>query len=560
VAGNRNASELVFAALGGIGEIGMNCYLYGHGPATGRRWLMVDLGVTFAGADDPGVDVILPDVRFIEEQRQSLEAIVLTHAHEDHFGALLDLWPRLKVPVYATPFSAALLKAKASENGIKLDIPLRIVPIKSRFKAGPFDIELVSMTHSIPESNGLIIRTDTGRVFHTGDWKFETNATPAGGETDVAAIKALAAEGLDAIVCDSTNALRAGFSPGEADVAKSLTEIIRKARHRVVVTTFASNVARIQTVANAAATAGRELVVIGRAMHRVIQAAIETGYLPEGFKYLDQRDFGYFDRKHIVALATGSQGEPRAAVARIADDTHPDVSLSEGDIVIFSSRNIPGNEVAISRTQNGLAELGCEIITDGDALVHATGHPRREELKRMYGFCKPRAAIPMHGEPRHLEANEAIARGEGVREIVSARNGDVVRIAPGPATIIDDVPVGRLHRDGRIVILAAEGPVRERRRLAFSGIAVVSLVVSGRGELVADPQVVLDGMPDLVADGESLADLVLDAVGGALASIPKPQRKNFDTLKEAARRAARGAIERAWGKKPICKVILTHVR
>ncbi|KAB2849316.1 MAG: ribonuclease J [Hyphomicrobiaceae bacterium] len=537
----------------------MNAYLYGYGPERGRRWLLVDVGVTFAGAEDPGVDVILPDLRFIEEQRQSLAAIVLTHAHEDHFGAVLDLWPRLKVPVYATPFCAALLKAKASENGIAVELPLRIVPLKSRFKVGPFDVELVSMTHSIPESNGLVIRTDAGRVFHTGDWKFENNPTPQGGETDIDAIKALASEGLDAIVCDSTNALRPGFSPGEVDVARTLVEIIKTARHRVVVTTFASNVARIKTVADAAAAAGRELVVIGRAMHRVIRAAMETGYLPEGLKYLDQRDFGYLDRRHVVALATGSQGEPRAAIARIAEDTHPDVSLSEGDIVIFSSRNIPGNELAISRTQNGLAEIGCEIITDGDALVHATGHPRREELKRMYGLCKPRAAIPMHGEPRHLEANEAIARGEGVREIVSARNGDVVRIAPGPAEIIDDVPVGRLHRDGRLVVPANEGPVRARRKLAFSGIAVVSLVVSPRGELLADPKVVLDGMPDLDADGESLADQVLEAVGGALASIPKPQRKNSDTLQEAARRAARAAIERAWGKKPICKVILTRV-
>ena len=555
---NSKTPEFVFLPLGGAGEIGMNVYLYGHGPAATRKWIMVDLGITFPGEFEPGVDVVLPDLSFIEEQRANLLGLVLTHAHEDHIGAVPELWPRLQVPIYATPFTAAMLKAKVAEqrNGTKL--PITEIPVGGRFTLGPFDLEYIHMAHSIPESNGLAIRTDLARVFHTGDWKLDPKPV-LGPRTDDKAIKAFAAEGLDAVVCDSTNALREGFSPSETEVSAKLAEIIKGASGRVIVTTFASNLGRIRSVAEATHAAGRTLVVIGRAMHRVIQVGIETGYLPKGFRYADQREFGYLERDNVVALVTGSQGEPRAAMARIAEGAHPDVSLTRGDLVIFSSRNIPGNELAIGDIQNDLAEMGCRIITDSDQLVHVTGHPRRDELRRMYGWCTPRASIPMHGEARHLEEHGALARGCGVPEVVAARNGTLVRIAPGPAEIIDDIAVGRVFRDGKLIVSAGDGPVRERRKLSFAGIVVVSLVVSSKGDLVADPQIVLDGVAKEDKDGELVEDLVFDAVTGAVESIPKARRKDLPVLQEAARRAARSACDQATGKKPICKVMLTVV-
>ncbi|HRN85046.1 MAG TPA: ribonuclease J, partial [Hyphomicrobium sp.] len=382
----RQEDELVFLALGGLGEIGMNAYLYGIGPPDARKWLMVDLGITFPeGEDDPGIDVIFPDLRFIEEERGALAGLVITHAHEDHIGAVIELWPRLGVPVYATPFTAGMLKAKLAEFGGRLQIPIREIPLNGRFDVGPFDIELVEMSHSIPESSALAIRTPLGLVLHTGDWK--NDPTPLiGGKPDAARLTALGDEGVLAVMGDSTNATREGRSPSERDVAKTLTEIVKAAPHRVAVTTFASNVARIKAVADAARAAGRELVVAGRAMHRAISVAIDTGYLPEGFRYLDQQRFSELKRSDVVCLCTGSQGEPRAAMARMAENEHPEIGLDRGDLVIFSSRTIPGNEKAVGYIQNSLVRMGVNVLTDSDALVHVTGHPRRDELRELYAW------------------------------------------------------------------------------------------------------------------------------------------------------------------------------
>jgi ribonuclease J len=550
--------ELVFLGLGGLGEIGMNSYLYGIGPPDQRTWLMVDLGITFPeGEFDPGIDVILPDLRFIEAERSALAGIVITHAHEDHIGAVIDLWPRLKVPVYATPFTAGMLKSKLAEYGARLEIPIVEVPLGGRFDVGPFNVELVTLTHSIPEMSALVIRTELGLVFHTGDWKFD--ATPTiGGPADEEKLKALGEEGVLALIGDSTNAMREGRSPSEADVAKSLADIVKAAKGRVAVTTFASNVARIRAVSHAARAAGRTLVVAGRALHRVIEVAIDTGYLPQGFSYLDQQEFSSLPRDKIVCLCTGSQGEPRAAMARVADNDHPDISLDKGDLAIFSSRTIPGNEKAVERIQNSLVRMGCELLTDSDALVHVTGHPRREELKQMYAWMRPKIVVPMHGEARHLKAHGDLAKAAGA-EVQPAFNGEIVRLAPGPVRIVDDAPVGRLFRDGYLIVPSDEGPVRERRKLASVGIVAVALVVSRRGELLAEPQVVLDGVPGEAADGEPMAEIVLGAVEGTLRSIPPPRRRDLDVLAEAVRRAVRGAVADAWGKKPIAKVLLSVV-
>ncbi|MGE0024907.1 MAG: ribonuclease J, partial [Hyphomicrobium sp.] len=492
---SRDEDELVFLALGGLGEIGMNAYLYGIGPPDARKWLMVDLGITFPeGEDDPGVDVIFPDLRFIEEEKSTLAGIVITHAHEDHIGAVIDLWSRLGVPVYATPFTAGMLKAKLAEYGARLAIPVREVPLNGRVNVGPFDVEFIEMSHSIPESSALAIRTPHGLVLHTGDWKLDP--TPIiGGTPDTARLAALGEEGVLALVGDSTNAMREGRSPSERDVAGTLADLIRNAPHRVAVTTFASNVSRVKAVADAARAAGRELVVAGRALHRVIEVAIDTGYLPQGFRYVDQQQFGEIKRSKVVCICTGSQGEPRAAMARIADNEHPDISLDKGDIAIFSSRTIPGNERAVGWIQNSLVRMGVEVITDGEGLVHVTGHPRRDELRQLYAWTRPRIAIPMHGEARHLKAHAELARASGVPEVQVAYNGEMVRLAPGPVRIIDDAPVGRLFRDGNLVVPSGEGPVRERRKLAMVGIVVVALALTRRGDLAADPGVVLDGIP-----------------------------------------------------------------
>jgi ribonuclease J len=550
--------ELVFVGLGGLGEIGMNLYLYGYGPPDARKWLMVDCGITFPeGEFDPGIDVILPDVRFIEENRGDLVGILITHAHEDHIGAVIELWPRLKAPVYATPFTAGMLRAKLAEWGGDLQIPINVVELDSRFKLGPFDVELLTLAHSIPEMSAVALRTPQGLVFHTGDFKFD--ATPViGTRLDETRLKRLGEEGVQALIIDSTNAFREGASPSEQDVAKSLAEIIAKAKTRVAVTTFSSNVARIKAVAEAARAANRQVVVAGRALHRVIEVAVDTGYLPQGFRFLDQDQFKTLQRRDIVLLCTGSQGEPRAALARIAEEEHPEISFDKGDIVIFSSRTIPGNEKAVGRIQNNLARAGCDILTDNEALVHVSGHPRRDELRRMYSLLRPKVVVPMHGEARHLKAQAQLAREQGAETVFTVQDGEIVRLAPDPA-VIDDAPVARLFRDGRLLVPEADGPVRARRKLAAVGIVMVSLCLSRRGELMADPLAELDGVPTETGDGEDMLDVVLDAVDGTWRSLPGPGRKSPDLVSEAVRRAVRSAVAQVWGKKPICKVLVNVV-
>ena len=356
-----NTQELVFLPLGGVGEIGMNLYLYGLGSGSDRQWLMVDLGITFPGEREPGVDVIMPDIRFIEEERENLAGIILTHAHEDHFGAVIDLWPRLGVPIYATAFTAGLLKAKIAEWGHNINLPIRTVKQGARFDIGPFDVELVDMTHSIPEPNALVIRTEAGTALHTGDWKLDRDPV-VGKLTDEKRLKELGEEGVDVMICDSTNVLREGSSPTEGEIATSLTELIGKAEGRVAVTTFASNVARIKSVGAAAKATERRLLVAGRALNRIINVAIESGHLPQNFKYYGPDDYGYLPRREVLLLCTGSQGENRAALARIANDEHRSIHLAKGDTVIFSSRTIPGNEKSVGFVQNALADLGVEII------------------------------------------------------------------------------------------------------------------------------------------------------------------------------------------------------
>jgi len=550
--------ELVFAPLGGVGEIGMNLSIYGLGDEGRRTWLAVDLGVSFAAEEHlPGVDLILPDVRYLVEERNNIAGLVLTHAHEDHFGALLDLWPRLKVPVYATPFSAALLEAKCADETGAPKIPVNVVALGSRFNVGPFDIELVTMAHSIPESNALIIRTSAGTVLHTGDWKIDP--TPLLGDpTDEKKLRALGKEGCLAVVGDSTNAVREGRSPSEADVAKTIAELVKNARGRVAVTTFASNVARLRAVAEAAMAADREVVVIGRAMERIVQIARETGYLEgvQDFRSVDA--YGYLPPKKVVALCTGSQGEPRAALSRIAEEQHPDVTFSAGDRVIYSARTIPGNEKAVGRVINLLIEQGVEVITDRTHLVHVSGHPRRAELEDLIGWVKPKILIPVHGEALHLHEHATLARRCGVRDVVRCRNGDLVQLSP-QVRIIDEVPAGRIYKDGTLLVETDARTIFERRRLGFAGAISVALSITDRGDMAEGPSLDLIGIPERDREGRSMHEIVHDTLIQTFDSLPRGLRRDPDSIAVALRRAVRAAVAERWGKKPMCHVHILPV-
>jgi len=550
-------AELVFCPLGGVGEIGMNLALYGYGPPDRRTWIMVDCGVTFPGLELPGVDLVLPDIRFIEEQAGDLAGIVITHAHEDHYGALLELWPRLKCPVWMTPFTAGLLEAKRAGEATAPEVPVTIFRAGDVFTVGPFSIEAVAVSHSIPEPVSLAITTPLGTVVHTGDWKIDA-APVLGPQTNEERFRELGKKGVLALICDSTNALREGISPSEQAVGEGLREIIEKAPARVAVTTFSSHVGRIRAVAEAARDAGRQVLVLGRSLQRVIEVAEELGYLEGLPPFLSEEDFGYIPRENAVILCTGSQGEPRAALAKLARDEMRNVALSPGDTVVYSSRVIPGNEKAILATKNLLIEKGIRVVEDGDALVHVSGHPRRNELKQMYDWVKPQILVPVHGEAAHLVAQGSLAAMAGIPEVPHVRNGDLLRLAPGPAEIIDQVPFGRIYKDGKVIGTDEEVGVRDRRRLSFAGHVAVNVVLDERFELAGEPDMVAIGLPKTDGAGELFEDIMMEAAVSAVHSIPRANRRDLDLVGEAVRRAVRSAAAEAWGKKPIVTVFVTR--
>lgn len=548
--------ELVFAPLGGVGEIGMNLSIYGLGNRHQRAWLAVDLGVSFGDEEHlPGIDLIMPDISFLEKERKNLMGLVLTHAHEDHFGAIIDLWPKLKCPIYATRFSAALFEAKCAAERNAPEIPVTVVPSGGRVDIGPFNVEFIPVAHSIPEAHALAIHTEAGIVLHTGDWKIDPTP-PLGAPTDEKRLRELGEQGVLALIGDSTNAVRDGRSPSEAEVARTIIELVKSAKGRVAVTTFASNVARIKAVADAAKAADREVVVVGRAMERVVQVARETGYLDGVQNFRSPEVYGHLPQDKVLALCTGSQGESRAALARIANDDHPEITLNRGDSVIFSSRTIPGNEKAVSSIVNNLVLQGIEIITDRDALVHVSGHPRREELRDLISWVKPQLLIPVHGEALHLHEHAKLARAAGVPRVLVCRDGDLVKLGPGDPGIVGEVPFGRLYKDGTILEDSKSRAVVERRRMAFSGCAFVAIAMTGQGELADDPEVDLVGIPEKNRAGELFDDIVFDAVMSTIEGLPKARRRDPDALGESVRRAVRAVINEHWGKKPPC---LVHV-
>jgi len=548
--------ELVFVPLGGVGEIGMNFALYGFGPANAREWIIVDVGVTFPDASLPGVDLVLPDISFIEGQLDRLRGIIITHAHEDHYGALHELWPRLKAPLWMSPFAAGLLEAKRQGEADAPKIPVNVYKAGDTFEVGPFKIEAIPVTHSIPEPLSLAITSPLGTVVHTGDWKLDP-APEIGPMTDEARFRAIGDAGVVALVCDSTNAMREGESPSEKEVGVGLRGVIEKAAGRVAVTTFSSNVGRVRSIAEAARDAGRQVLVLGRSLKRMINVATELGYMEGITGFISEEDYGFIPRENLVIICTGSQGEARAALAKLARDEMKTVALSPGDTVVFSSRTIPGNEKAILEIKNQLIEQGIKIIEDGDALVHVSGHPRRNELRKMYEWTRPRIGIPVHGEAAHLVAQGSLMAQSGIPEVAQVRNGDMIRLAPGAAEIIEKVPFGRIYKDGWLVGTDETMGIKERRKLSFAGHVAVNVVLDERYEMAGDPDIVAVGVAKVDGRGEDVEELMLDAAIGAIDSIPRQRRKDLDLVQEAVRRAVRSSANEIWGKKPLVTVFVT---
>jgi ribonuclease J len=556
----RPTDELVFLPLGGSGEIGMNLNAYGYGPPDDRKWIIVDIGVTFGGPEQPGIDVILPDPTYLADRREDIIAIVLTHAHEDHIGAIAHLWPRLRAPVYATPFTAYLVREKLREKGLDAKVPMTVVPLEGRIELGPFDIKLITLTHSIPEPNGLAIRTPLGTVWHTGDWKIDPDPQ-IGAATDEQSLREMGEDGVLAMVCDSTNVFVEGEAGSEADVRASLAELIASKRGKVAVTAFASNVARVESVILAGRTAGREICLVGRSMHRIVGAAKSVGLLANAPTFLSEDEAGHLDPQHVLYLCTGSQGEPRAALSRIASGAHRHVTLGEGDSVVFSSRVIPGNETAIFALYNQLEARGVEVITDKQWPVHVSGHPARDELRQMYRWARPRIAVPVHGERRHILEHAKLALELQTPQAVTPANGDLIRLAPGPAETIDEVPAGRLYLDGSVTIDADDDALRDRRRMAAEGQVVVTMAVGAKKHaIVSGPEVRVRGLSAADEDDlETALDEIARAAEAAYNRLSAADRADVEAAEEAVVKAVRRAAERTWGKRPLVEAVILEV-
>ncbi|CAA7612386.1 ribonuclease J [Magnetospirillum sp. SS-4] len=545
--------ELYFLPLGGVGEIGMNLALYG----CEGKWLMVDLGVSFGDESMPMVDVVMADPAWIAERADKLVGLVLTHGHEDHLGAVQYLWPRLKCPVWATPFAASILKAKLHETGLHTQVPVTVVPAGSRFQVGPFAVETIGMTHSIPEATTLVIRTSAGTVVHTGDWKFDPDPL-LGPPADKGALRRAGKDGVLAVVGDSTNVFSRGHAGSESEVRASLIGLLARYDGRIAVSCFATNAARLESIAIAAQANDRHAALVGRSLWRIDKAARENGYLSDLPPFLTDHDAAYLPNDKVVYICTGSQGEPRAALARIAAGDHPHVTLGKGDVTIFSSRIIPGNEKEIFRLQNDLVRLGVEVVTEKDEFVHVSGHPGREEMEELYHLLRPRVAVPVHGEARHLQEHARLARACGVAETVEISDGAMLRLAPGPVEVVEHVPTGRLCVDGpRLVRLDSE-ILRNRRRMVFNGSAVVTVVLDKAGTLLGAPQLTALGLLDAGHEAEE-HEAVVQAVKDAIAQLPSKARRDDSQVREAARLAVRRSLRDSHGKKPITDIHLVRV-
>lgn len=541
--------DLAFLPLGGTGEIGMNLNLY----RLGDTWLAIDCGIGFSGNDTPEAEILVPDPAFIVERKDSLAGLVITHAHEDHIGAVAHMWPMLECPVYVTPFAAAVLRRKLAEARLN-DVPIKVVMPGSRFNVGPFDIEFVPVTHSVPEAQSMVLRTPAGIVVHTGDWKFDPDPL-VGPATDLDRLAEIGREGVLALVCDSTNVMKPGPSQSEAEVRRSMTELVAELKGRIAVTCFASNVARVETIAMAAQAAGRTVVLVGRSLRNLDTAARECGYLSGVLPFLSEQDVNDVPDDRLLMIITGSQGEPRSALSRISIDEHPNISLGEGDTVIYSSRMIPGNERAIMAVQDNLARRGVTVITDRERFVHVSGHATGGDVRKMYDLLRPQHVVPVHGEWRHLTAQAALAQEAGITPVL-LEDGDILRLAPGRVEVVDTAPTGRLALDAGRLLSMNGGVLAARRKMLFNGMVIGSFAVDDEGFVIGEPKVSAPGLlePD---DLESVR--VREEFANALDIIPDELRNDDGAFRDAAKTALRRALGRKLQKRPLVDVHLLRV-
>jgi len=550
--------QLIFCPLGGSGEIGMNMNLFSYGKPDNQKWLIVDIGVTFADDTLPGINLIYPDPGFIIDKKDDLLGIILTHAHEDHIGAIVHIWPQLKCNIYATPFTSVLIKEKFKEKKIEIGNNLKIVELNGTVKLGPFKIEFITLTHSILEPNGLSIETPVGTILHTGDWKCDPNPL-IGNTINEKKLKQIGAQGVLAMICDSTNIFNPGRAGSELDVRQSLLKIMQNKNKRIIVTSFASNVARMETIFYCAKKIERQISLVGRSMHRIYKAARQCGYLKNVIDPIDPREAKKISREKIVYLCTGSQGEPMGAMMRIANYVHPDVFIEKDDTVIFSSKIIPGNEKKLYSLHNQLVKNGIEVISEENEFVHVSGHPNQEDLKDMYNWVKPKAIIPVHGEHRHMMEHINFAKEMQVPYPVQIENGDIVQIYPGEKPhVVDKAPVGRMYVDGNISISEDSQSLKERKILANNGYLEVTIIINNKGKVIKKPIFSFRGLPIENQNDDFIFDLE-DEIKKTSRTFSLNSTKQENILKEELKKNCRKLIKEKTGKKPYTNINLVRV-
>ena len=549
--------ELLFCPLGGSGEIGMNMNLFAYGKADNQKWIIVDMGVTFADDSIPGIDLIMPDPGFIIDKKDDLLGVVLTHAHEDHIGAVAHIWPELKCKLYATPFTAALITEKFKEKKIDISSYLKIVPLNSKIKLGEFEIDFVTLTHSILEPNGLSIKTPLGTILHTGDWKIDPNPL-IGNKIDEEKLKKIGDEGVSAMICDSTNIFSPGRAGSESDVRDSLLRIMELKTKRILVTSFASNVARMESIFYCAKKTGRSICLVGRSMHRIYKAAKKCGYLKGLIEPLEPRDAKKVSKNKILYLATGSQGEPMGAMNRIINGTHPEVFLEDGDCVIFSSKIIPGNEKKLYQLQNLIVKNNMEIISEENAFVHVSGHPNRDDLKDMYKWVKPKSVIPVHGEHRHMQEHVKFAKEMQVPKTLLIENGDIIKLLPGKVPeIVDKAPSGRIYLDGSVNVETDSQSIKDRKNLSINGYLEITLLLSNNGK-IKKPIISFKGIPESQKKDPFIFDMedeIFNICRTFSLDNAKQQKNLIETIKQNCRRIVREKT----GKKPFTNINIARV-
>tara|TARA_B100000287_G_scaffold100195_1_gene92338 strand:+ start:1588 stop:3246 length:1659 start_codon:yes stop_codon:yes gene_type:complete len=549
--------ELLFCPLGGSGEIGMNMNLFAYGKPENQKWIIVDIGVTFADDTVPGIDLIYSDPGFIVDKKDDLLGIILTHAHEDHIGAIAYIWPKLKCNIYATPFTALLISEKFKEKKIDISKYLKVVELNSTIKLKPFEIEFITLTHSILEPNGLRIKTPAGNILHTGDWKCDLN--PLIGESiDVKKLKKIGEEGVLTMICDSTNVFSIGRAGSELDVRKNLLNIMQRLQKRIIVTSFASNVARMETVFYCAEKTGRQIALVGRSMHRIYKAARQCGYLKNIIEPVDPRDIKNISRNKIVYLCTGSQGEPMGAMMRISNFLHPDVFIEKGDSVIFSSKIIPGNEKKLYKLHNQLVKEGIEVISEESEFVHVSGHPNRDDLKDMYNWIKPKSVIPVHGEHRHMIEHINFAKEMQVPYPIKVENGDIVRLYPGKIPeVYDKAPNGRLYVDGKVEVEEDALSIKERKNLSVNGFLEVTILVTPKGNIHNKPILSFKGLP--IDENEEFVYGLEEEIEKTTKTFSLNKKNQESNLIDALKITCRKYSKEKTGKKPITNINLVRI-